>query len=100
MTGDPNIINSIDFVMFVFYYLQGMGALRIKIIEYSQLFWKKQKLTIVKKIRFVYEVKELYFCLFVWFFFWLFDDPGTCTFTSHAKYHNFQVNALSLKMNK
>ena len=35
MTGDPNIINSIDFVMFVFYYLQGMGALRIKIIEYS-----------------------------------------------------------------
>ena len=35
MTGNPNILNSIDFVMYVFYYLQGMGALRIKIIEYS-----------------------------------------------------------------
>ena len=35
MTGDPNILNSINFVMYVFYYLQGMGALRIKIIEYS-----------------------------------------------------------------
>ena len=35
MTGDPNILNSIDFVMYVFHYLQGMGALRIKIIEYS-----------------------------------------------------------------
>ena len=35
MTGDPNILNSIDFVTYVFYYLQGMGALRIKIIEYS-----------------------------------------------------------------
>ena len=35
MTGDPNILNSIDFVMYVSYYLQGMGALRIKIIEYS-----------------------------------------------------------------
>ena len=69
MTGNPNILNSIDFIMYVFYYLQGMGDLRIKIIEYSQLFWKKQKLTIVKKIRFVYEVKELYFCLFGWFFF-------------------------------
>ena len=99
MTGNPNILNSIDFVMYVFYYLQGMGALRIKIIEYSQLFWKKQKLTIVKKIRFVYEVKELYFCLFVWFFL-LFDDLGTSTCTSRAKYHIFQVNALSLKMNK
>ena len=35
MTGDPNILNSINFVVYVFYYLQGMGALRIKIIEYS-----------------------------------------------------------------
>ena len=40
----------------------------------------------------------IFVCLFV--FFLLFDDPGTCTCTSHAKYHNFQVNALSLKMNK
>ena len=30
-------------------------------------------------------------------FFLLFDDPGTCTCTSHAKYHIFQVNALSFK---
>ena len=39
----------------------------------------------------------IFVCLFVCL---LFDDLYTCTCTSHAKYHIFQVNALSLKMNK